>query len=210
VDGLLIEHVDSIIQIVLGAVFSWLGYQRPSRLGARATKALKICGPALVVIGAALLFKPAAPLQWQRQSTSDGTASAEFPGTPKRQEVTDTVGAVSVQRTTFSFNVPGKDIALFLSSSPLPEGALGMTDEQRLDSTLAYLISQGSRLLSKEQSGSIFRMTIRDDAKKGTTQMALAYIGDHVYRAVAAWTDGQENPALTDRFVKSFQISAAH
>jgi hypothetical protein len=40
--------------------------------------------------------------------------------------------------------------------------------------------------------------------------MAVAYVGDTIYRVVAAWSDGQEDKALTDHFMKSFQITAVH
>jgi hypothetical protein len=104
--------------------------------------------------------------------------------------------------------VPGKDIALFLSYSAMPEAARAMTEAQRIATTLDYMAAQGSKVLSNEQDpgGPIHRMTLRQDTT--TTQMALAYVGDNVYRVVATWSDGQEDLALTERFLRSFQVGS--
>jgi hypothetical protein len=205
----LAEHIDSIIQVFVGLLFTWTAFRRPNRLADRTRKIFRVCGPALIVIGGVLLFKPTASANWARQFTSDRVASAEFPGTVTPKESIDTMGGVTVKRTSFKYNVPGKDIALFLSSSALPENTRTMTDEQRVEATLAYLTSQGSRVVQQEKdpAGSIYRITLRQDDKKAGMQMALAYVGENVYRVVASWTDGQEDKALIDRFVKSFQIS---
>ncbi len=56
---LLLQHIDSVIQIVLGAVCIWLGFGGV-RLGTRARMIFRVCGPALVVIGALLLVVRAA------------------------------------------------------------------------------------------------------------------------------------------------------
>jgi hypothetical protein len=209
---LIVHHIDSIIQLVLGGFFTWLGFRRANKLGARTTKVFKVCGPALIAVGGVLLLlKPNADPAWQRQFTTDHVASAEFPGVATPKESTDTQGGVTVRRTSFTYDVPGKDIALFLSSSPLPEDARQLADAQRLEGTLAYLTSQGSRVVQNEQdsTGSVHLLTMRQDEKKATMQMALAYVGDSVYRAIASWTDGQEDRSLTDRFVNSFRVSAA-
>ncbi len=206
-----VQHIDSVIQLVLGAFVTWFAFRPSSKLGPRARKTLRVCGPALILIGGVLLLKPDPTPSWERQLTSDKIASAEFPGTPAPKETTDTVGAVTVTRTSFTYDVPGKDIALALSFSALPANTRGMTDAQRVEGTLAYLTAQGSKVIQNEKDpgGSIYRFTVRQDDKKVTVQMALAYVGDNVYRVVASWTDGQENKALTDRFVNSFRLSDA-
>ena len=201
------QHIDSIIQLVLGAFVTWFAFRRSSKLGARTRTLLRVCGPGLLVIGGVLLFKPDAP-SWERRPTTDKIASAEFPGAPAAKETTDTVGALTVKRTSFTYDVPGKDIALALSYSALPENTRAMTDAQRIDSTLAYLTSQGAKILQNEKgaTGSIHRLKVRQDDKKVTIQMAIAYVGNNAYRVVASWSDGQDDKALTDRFVNSFRI----
>ncbi len=203
-----VKHIDSIIQIILGSVFTWLAFRSSNKLPARTTKIFKICGPALIVVGGLLLLQPNSTASWERQLTSDKAASAEFPGPAVAQDTTDTVGTVSVKRTSFTYNVRGRDISLFLSYSTLPENARALTDAQRMQSTLAYFASQGSRVVRSETTGSIHRLTLRQDDNKITVQMALAYVGDNVYRVVASWGDGQEDKPLTDRFVNSFRISS--
>jgi hypothetical protein len=205
------QHIDAIIQVSLGAIFTWMSFRPSNKLGARVTKILRVCGPCLIVIGGLLLWKPTAPPHWQRQFTADKMASAEFPGTATPKESTDTIGGISVKRTSFTYNVPGRDIALFLSYSALPDSARGMTDAQRIEGTLAFMAQQGSAVVKNEKDPNrpIYRFTVRQEANKATMQMALAYVGDNVYRVVASWTDGQQDQELTDRFVGSFRVSAA-
>ena len=205
----LAHHIDSIIQLVLGVLVTWFAFRPSSKLGPRTRTLLKVCGPGLIVIGGVLLFKPDPAPSWERRLTTDDIASAEFPGAPASKETTDTLGAVTVKRTSFTYDVPGKDIALALSYSALPESTRALTDAQRIDSTLAFLTSQGSKILQNEKdpSGSIYRLTVRQDDKKATIQMAIAYVGNNAYRVVASWSDGQEDKALTDRFVNSFRVS---
>jgi hypothetical protein len=205
------QHIDSLIQILVGVSLTWLALRRPRKLGAGTIKGFRICGPALILIGALLLLRPTTALKWERLFTSDGVASAEFPGHVESHQSTDTRGSVAVRRTSFTYNVPGKDIALFLSFSALPEDARGMTNAQRLAATVSYFAAQGARIIqdAKAANGPVYRITIRQDDKKSTTQLALAYVGDKVYRVVASWTDGQEDKPLTDRFVNSFRVSSS-
>jgi hypothetical protein len=128
---LVVRHIDSLIQLALGVVFTWLAFRRKTPLAALPRKIFRVCGPALIVIGALLLLKPNAAPSWERQFTADRVASAEFPGAATPKETTDTMGDITVKRTSFSYDVPGRDIALFLSSSALPEAARSMTDAQR-------------------------------------------------------------------------------
>lgn len=206
------QHIDSVIQLLLGALVTWIAFRRSSKLGARTRTILRVCGPALIVVGGVLLLKPDPAPSWERQLTTDKIASAEFPGAPAPKETTDTVGTVTVKRTSFTYDVPGKDIALALSYSALPENTRALTDAQRIEGTLAYLTSQGSKVLQNEKdpAGSIYRLTVRQDDNKVTIQMAIAYVGDNAYRVVASWSDGHEDKPLTDRFVNSFRLSVAH
>ncbi len=202
----LLQHVDSLIQIVLGAACTWLGFGG-ARLGPRARKVLRVCGPALVVIGALLLVvRVAEPRSWQLHQTADGVASAELPGASTPQESVDTLGAVTVKRTSLTYNVPGKDLSLFFSQSALPEQARAMSDAQRLEATLEHFASQGFSVSHRAQSGAIHRLALRHAGKKATVEMALAYVGDQAYRVVASYTDGSEDRALVDRFVGSFRV----
>jgi len=205
-----VEHIDSIIQLSLGVIITWMAFRPSNKQGARTTKIFRVCGPGLIVIGGLFLLKPNAAPDWQRQFTADKIASAEFPGLATPRESTETVAGISVKRTSFTYDVPGKDIALFLSYSAIPDHAKGLSDAQRIEGTLAFLAQQGSTVVKNEKdpTSSVYRLTIRQDAKKATVQMALAYVGDYVYRVVASWTDGQEDKRLTDRFVSSFRVSA--
>lgn len=207
---LIAQHIDSVVQIVAGVFLTWMGFRPSTRPSLRTAKIFRVCGPALVVIGTVLLLKSSAAASWTKQLTSDNGASADFPGPPKANETVDTVGDISVKRTSFSYDVPGKDIAMFLSFSTLPENARAMTDAQRVDGTLAYLTSQGSKVLANVQDPTtkVYRLTLRRDEFKTTTQMALRYVGDKVYRVVVSWTDGQADRVLTDRFLASFRVTA--
>lgn len=208
----LLHHLDNLLQLSFGVFFTWLGFQQ-APAGFRARRLFQICGPALIAIAGLLLFlKPAdGATSWQRQRTADGLASAEFPGAPTPKETTDTIGDVTVKRTSFAYDVPGKDIALLLSYSTLPENARTLTDAQRLESTLAYLTSQGGTVTAQETdaTGSLHRITVRQAEKKATIRMALAYVGDKVYRVVASWTDGEADDALVERFVRSFAVEGS-
>src|SRR4051794_15373708 len=115
-----VRHIDSILQVLIGIFITGMAFRRAADPTARSTKVLRFCGPALIVIGSILLLKPGAPASWQRQFTADKVASAEFPGAATAKESTDTLGTVTVKRTSFTYNVPDKDISLFLSYSALP------------------------------------------------------------------------------------------
>jgi hypothetical protein len=202
-----VRHIDAVIQICLGLAFTWMGFRGAGRFGPRAVRIFRVCGPALIVIGGLLLLQPAAAPDWRRQYTSDKVASAEFPGSVTPKERVDTAGGVSVTTTSLTYDVPGRDIALFLSYSALAENARGLTDAQRIEGALAVFASQGMRVVENEHDGPVYRVTVRQDDKKATMQTALAYVSDGVYRAVASWIDGQEDKALTDRFVRSFRVT---
>lgn len=205
----MVRHIDSIIQIVLGVFLSWMAFRPANKLDRRTTRILAVCGPLLIVIGGLFLLKPDAPPRWQRQFTADKVASAEFPGPPRATESTDSAAGVSVKRISFTYDVPGRDIALFLSYSALPDNARGMNDSQRIEATVAYLTAQGSKVMQseKEPNRAVYRLTLRQEDKKATVRMALAYVGDNVYRVVASWTDGQEDNALVDHFLNSFLVT---
>lgn len=119
---------------------------------------------------------------WQRQFTDDKIASAEFPGVPM---------AMDGRGSKLCYNVPGKDIGLCLSSSPLPDGERSVVIKN-----------------DNARNNPGYRLTeTRDALRNATVQTAAAYLGDKVYRAVAAWSDGQDDRSLTDRFVRSFKVS---
>lgn len=207
----LVQHVDSVIQILVGLLLTWWAFRGSSRLGARARKVLKLCGPALIVIGGLLLLRPSGDPKWERQFTADKVASAEFPGVATSERTTDTLGDVAVERASLTYKVPGKDISLFLSSSALPENARALTGAQRIEGTVAYFVSQGAKVVQNDvdSTGSVYRVTLRQEHEKVTTRMAIAYDGASVYRAVASSADDQADDALTERFVASFRLSSA-
>ncbi len=206
----LVHHIDSVIQIVFGVFLAWSGF-RANAPSAWRTTVFRVGGPALIAIGGLLFLMPEFAPHWERAFTSDKVASVEFPGTPNAKESVDTMGGITVMRASLTFNVPGKDIALFLSSSLISPEAKGMTDDQKMEATLAFMATQGNQVLQNEKvagtSPAVYRLTLRQEEKKATTQIALAYAGDTVYRAVASWTDSEADKALTDRFTGSFVIS---
>ena len=118
---------------------------------------------------------------WQRQFTDDKIASAEFPGVPR---------SMDGRRSVLGYTVPGKDVALFLSSSTLPDGERSALGEN-----------------GKAPDDPGYRVTETREANNAIVQTAVAHVGDQVYRAVASWVDGQEDRSLTDRFVRSFKVS---
>ena len=204
------QHIDSIIQVAAGIVATWIGFRHrndPRKI----MTLLKFCGPALIVIGVILLFRPVSTATWERAFTADNAVSAEFPGKPTMKESNDTLGGVTVRRTSLSYNVPGKEINLLLSSSLLPADRRGMTDDQKVDATLAYFLSQGNSLVQKEKIktavATLYRFCLRQEDKKATIRIALVYSGGSVYRAVAAWIDADADASLTDRFIDSFRIA---
>lgn len=204
------SHIDSIVSLVLGVIFTWWGHRPSKSFGPRARKIFRVCGPATVAISALLLLKPRPTPTWSRQFTPDRRASAEFPGVATPEETTDTMGALRVTNRSLTHRVPDKDLFLILTCSALPDHARAMTDDQRIDATAAFMEQQGARILSRQTDpgGTIHRMEWRQDASKSTTQIALAYVADYACRVVATWTDGSEDRALTDRFVQSFRMEA--
>ena len=86
-----------------------------------------------------------------------------------------------------------------------------MTEDQRIEATVGFFVSQGAVVLKNEKdtrsSPAVFRITLRQEDKKATQQIALGYLGDTVYRVVASWTDSGQDPSLTDRFIGSFKIT---
>ncbi len=208
----IIQHIDSIIQVAVGILATWIGFRHTDNPG-RFIKILRFCGPALIVIGVILLFRPVPTATWERAFTADNVASAEFPGKPALKESLDTLAGVTIKRTSLSYNVPGKDINLLLSSSPLPADSRGMTDDRKFEATLAYFLSQGNRIMKKEKNTTttpvLYHLYLRQEDKKATIRIALCYSGANVYRAVATWIDTDTDTALTDRFINSFRIDHA-
>lgn len=137
-----VQHIDALITTAGGIFACFYGF-RSTRTTTptqqRATKILRVCGPLVVLFGILRFFidQPAAPT-WQRHMTSDGFASAEFPATPKATEQTDTINGVSAHRTSLTYDVPYKDISLFLSFSPMPPNEPNVPDTERIAATKAY------------------------------------------------------------------------
>ena len=142
------------------------------------------------------------------QSTDDGLASAEFPDIPTRKESVGTVGAVSLRMVSYTYTVPGQDIALFLSRSPVVGPDL--TDDQRIDAAMTYLSEQGYQLAERQRvqcgdmQGYFLRMRLRD--KNATVVARVAIAHTNVYRAVASFTSATETLEEIRRFIESFQV----
>lgn len=116
------HHIDSMIPIAGGVVFCYLGYGPwrhtpiPNSTRNRAASILRVCGPFCVLFGLWRYFAegPAVP-DWKRYATSDGIASAEFPGSPVHEE-NAIPGSASVM-SCLIFRGPNSSVQLTLSSN---------------------------------------------------------------------------------------------
>ena len=197
-------HIDSLLMIVFGVFFTFVSFRKVPIKGARI---FRICGPALVVIGIILLF--AQPSRaWARHATDDGFASAEFPGKPTGKETVGTVGGVSLPRVAYTYTVPGEDITLILSRSPLMES--GATDEERIAGMVAFFSQQGFELAERQsvQCGDVqgHFVKLRNKNQGSTVLVRFALANTNVYRALASFTSAGETQEEIRRFVESFQV----
>jgi hypothetical protein len=192
--------------IVFGAFCTFDGFRKTPGF-AKGAKIFRICGPVLVVSGTILLFAHPPPT-WTRQTTDDTFASAEFPGIPTLKKSVESVGGLSLPLVSYTYNVPGQDITLFLSRSPVVDPNL--TDDQRIDLVVADLSKKGFEVAERQRvqcgdvHGYFFRLRLRD--KNGTVIVRFAIAHTNVYRAFASFTSASEMQQEISRFVESFQV----
>jgi hypothetical protein len=215
----LVQHIDSLSTIAIGVAFWWLGYAagRPGKWSRfqRRARLFQIASPVLVVCGLAQFFiveRDWIPA-WRPYASTDGVASAEFPGVPQSEENTVTANGVAILQTTLRFTVPGKDISMLLSFSPIPAAASSASDSERVAGIKAKFAEQGWTILhdSSVRLGAVtgFEVDMQRDGGKGGMWTRIAFVSRNIYRVVAASSaDGQDDPTIT-RFLESFQIKRA-
>jgi hypothetical protein len=199
-------HIDALLMIVFGAFFTLLSFRTPIAF-AKGAKIFRICGPALIVIGALLVFTRPSPT-WARHDTDDGIASAEFPGVPTRQDSVDSVGGVSLPRVSYTYNVPGQRISLVLSRSPIvgPDA----TDDQRIDAAVAYFEQQGFDIADRQRvqcgdvQGHLLKLRHRQENDVAVVRVVMTQ--SNVYRALATFKSASETEEGIKRFIESFRV----
>jgi hypothetical protein len=142
--------------------------------------------------------------------TSDGFASAEFPAAPKATEQTDTINGVSAHRTSLSYDVPSKDISLFLSFSPMPANEPNVPDTERIAATKAYFTQQGFSVVHEGPvplgAASGFALDLQRDAGKIRMWTRIAYVAGKVYRVVISSTGAHHDDPIIPHYLESFRI----
>jgi len=213
----IVQHIDALISTAGGLLACFYGYRAPRAASVptpaqqRATKILRICGPLVVLFGLVRFItdQPAAPT-WQRHSTGDGFASAEFPATPQAKQQTDTLNGISVQRTSLTYNVPFKEISLFLSFSPMPPGEPNALDAERFAALKTYFTQQGFSIVreSPTQLGAAsgFALDLQRDGGKIRMWMRIAYVAGRVYRVVVSSTGLHHDDTIISHYLESFRI----
>ena len=218
----IVQHMDALISTVAGLFACFYGYRAP-RAGSvptsaqqRATKILRICGPLVVMFGLMrfVMEQPAAAT-WQRHSTNDRFASVEFPGTPEAKQQTDTLNGISVQRTSLTYDVPFKDISMFLSFSPLPPEPPeqpNVPDAERFAAVKAHFTQQGFSIVRESPmrlgAGPGFALDLQRDGGKLRMWIRIAYVPWRVYRVVVSSTGSHHDDLIINHFLESFRVES--
>ena len=213
----IVQHIDALITIA-GGIFACIYGFRPARSAAplqqRATRILRICGPPVVLFGILRFFidQPAA-LTWQRHLTSDGFASAEFPAIPQAKQQMDTANGVSVVRTSLNYNVPFKDISMYLSFSSMPPNESSIPDTERIAAMKGFFTQQGFSVVrdSSVQLGVVsgFALDLQGDGGKTRMWTRIAFVAGKVYRMVISSTGSHHDDPLINHCLESFRIERA-
>ena len=132
----LIHHIDAVIDTALGlwiTIYCWLHRERLRSSPKKLARALPILAPLILLFGVlSFTFNFQSADGWQRVSTEDQRASADFPCAATASSANDSVGGVAVKRAIVQCNVPQRDINLRLSYNEIPAEGLSQTTEQRL------------------------------------------------------------------------------
>ncbi len=210
----IVQHIDALIT-TSGGIFACIYGFRPPRKATptqqRATKILRVCGPLVVLFGILYFFidQPAATT-WQRHLTSDGFASAEFPATPQATQQTDTINGISAERTSLSYDVPSKDISMFLSFSAMPRNEQSVPDTERVAAMKGYFKQQGFSIVrdSSVQLGIAtgFALELQGDGGKTRMWMRIAFVAGKVYRIVISSAGSHHDDPIITHSLESFRI----
>ena len=192
-------------------VYSWLHRERLRASPKKLARALPILSPLVVVFGLLQFALDSHPsYAWQRASTNDGRASAEFPCTTTSETATDSAQGVSIKRLTVSCNVPHRDINLRLSYNEIPPEGAGLTVEQRLDGLRSFFQQQGFTIIScvPEPYGDVpgYRIVLEQGQGKVRLLTRIVIAPKAIYRALATSTSGFHADPVISRFIDSFSI----
>jgi hypothetical protein len=180
---------------------------------------MRVAGPLLVLFGVFLwvtggiqhsVSTPPAQTVWVRHSTSDGTASAEFPGEPKRETKT----AEGVAMNSVSLSLKDQDCHLILSWSAVAREP-GVGDDELLDGLKEGIPMQTAKLGTPLSYFSEEKVTVsgrsgRDlrfvsTGSKYTQRMRCVIANGRIYRVVFTARTGS-NVGDQERFLDSFRL----
>ncbi len=211
--------IDALIPLACGTYVSLIGYgvvspSRDRQKGEAWRKKwggfARVAGPLIVLWGAYGLAAGFAPYLWQRISTDDGHASAEFPVATTKEAAVDTLGGFKVKRVTVRCNVPGKEINLRLSYSEIPAESPNLPVDQRIEAYKAYLRQQGMSVIAcAPDPGRPFpsyRIVSEFHNGQYRTQSRVVIFPTAVYRVIATSSTSLASDPIIDRFLKSFAI----
>ena len=209
----LLQHINSLIMMAFGLCSLVVGFRAPE--GQRRTKMLRRCGPVLFVCGLfcfAFAERPPAP-DWQRYSTSDGLASAEFPATPEARQNTMEDNGVRTDAAILVCNFPYTQISLRLSFCAIPPERAGTPDADRYAWLQASLEQKGFAVVSESTApfgpASGFALDVQRDAGKVRAWTRSVYAAGKAYWVVASSEDPGDDIAIIKRFLESFRIEQA-
>jgi hypothetical protein len=206
-----VQHIDALITTIFGMIATAYGFSMRMPGQQKTAKILRVCGPLVIVFGLLrfLIDQPAAA-DWQRHTTIDGVASAEFPAPPTAKQQTDTMNGVSSERTSLTYNVPLKDISLFLSFSPLATDEPSMPESERIATMKAFFVQQGFSVVheSPVQLGVApgFALDLERDAGKVRMWIRVAFAAGKVYRVVVSSPGLHHDDPIIPHFLDSFRI----
>jgi hypothetical protein len=214
IPAFVIQHIDAIITTAAGLIACIVAFRKREQFRSnsnRFARGLPILAPLVLIFGLLQFVMDSRPAySWQRFSTNDEHASAEFPIAPTREEATDHAGALSVHRIEMICNVPKRDINLRLSYNQIPPEGAGLTTSQRLEGMTAFFEQQGFKIttFTNETVGEIPIYRIVADKNSGEVRQMLriAIQNNAIYRALATSTRGFHDDPVIMRFVDSFRF----
>ena len=215
-NAFVLEHIDALITTAGGLFVTFFAYcsRRAGRVSTptqeRAFKFLRVCGPLVVVFGVLYFFMDQSAPTWQRHTTSDGFASAEFPAAPKFEQQTDTIEGVSSQRTTLSCEVPSKDLTLHLSFSSTGPEEPNISDADRLRAMKSFSEKQGNSTVRESPlrmgTFSGFALDLQRDGGKVRIWTRFVFGRGKIYRAIVSSVGSHHNDPIITHYLDSFRM----
>jgi hypothetical protein len=210
----LIQHIDSVITTTVGLCLTVYALRRRERLEAspkKLARAFPVLAPLVAVFGLLQFVLESQPGHlWQRASTNDQRASAEFPCLTTTETATDSALGVSVERHTVNCSVPKRDITLLMSHNEIPPEGMGLTVEQRLHALRSSFEQRGFVIVScdSEKHGAIpgCRMVIEQDRGRNRQVIRVAISSNGIYHVIASSSAGFHDDPIITRFVDSFSL----